>query len=90
MVKKHPDGIKKTILKLQTYDWQKEQWINSDTVLKWMRKLEALGVWHLAYYPDDVFENEPDLEKVRLEMSTKDFSMAEYKKFLEQDKGDRP
>ncbi len=87
VVKRYPDGIRKTVFKLQTYDWQKEQWIDSDTILKWMRELEALGAWHLAYYPDNVFKNEPNLGKVRLEMSTKDFSMAEYKKFLKENKG---
>lgn len=88
MVKSYPQGIQKTIFKIQTYDWQKENWINTDTVLKWMRELEAWGVWHLAYYPDDVFENEPKLEKVRLEMSTKEFSTTEYKTFSKGKKDD--
>jgi len=88
VVKKKPKGLLKTIFKIQTYNWQKERWIYSGTILRWLRQLESLGVMHLAYYPDNVFDNQPKLKKVRTEMSSEEFSLAEYKKHKNDSKGE--
>ncbi len=86
-VKKYPKGLKKTIFKLQTYDWQRERWIDSRVILKRLRRLEALGVMHLAYYPDNVFKNQPVLKLMRPEMSTREFSIAEYQRYIKHEQG---
>lgn len=61
----------KAIFKLQTYDWAIKQWLNSNTILEEMRTVLASGARNLAYYPDNVWNNAPQLERVRLEMSTR-------------------
>lgn len=67
---KHPDGIRKTVFKVQTYDWEGKAWIPSGTVLSWLRTLSAAGAWNLAYYPDDYTVNEPKIDIIKQIMST--------------------
>ena len=88
VVKKEPKSLLKTIFKIQTYNWQKDSWIDSRTILKRLRRLESMGVIHLAYYPDNVFENQPNLKTVRTEMSSEEFSLAEYEKYTNISKGE--
>jgi biofilm PGA synthesis lipoprotein PgaB len=52
---------KKVIFKIQSYDWKKNQWISEDILRKELRFLLASGVSHVAYYPDNVFENRPEI-----------------------------
>jgi biofilm PGA synthesis lipoprotein PgaB len=61
----------KTIFKLQTYDWNTGTWIEGDLLLREMRTALAAGIRHLAYYPDNLWEGEPAVNIVRLEMSTR-------------------
>ncbi len=72
-IRMNPFGSDKTVLKIQAYDWGGKHWIDTDKLLKEMRVLEANGARHLAYYPDNVFENQPDIDMIRLEMSTRGF-----------------
>ncbi|MBW2079632.1 MAG: poly-beta-1,6-N-acetyl-D-glucosamine N-deacetylase PgaB [Deltaproteobacteria bacterium] len=72
-------GLDKTVLKIQAYDWGGRHWIDKDKLLKEMRVLEAHGARHLAYYPDNVFKNQPDIDLIRLEMSTKGFPYMQKK-----------
>lgn len=71
--KKYPDGLKKTVFKIQAYDWNKKLWINEKTLDKWLRVLAASGAQHLAYYPDNYVDNKPDAKIIRLMMSVEDF-----------------
>ncbi len=72
-VKIHPRGLSKTVFKLQSYDWERSKWIKATELRRELRFLEAMGVKHLAYYPDDPFENTPDLKIIKLEMSKRGF-----------------
>jgi len=65
-----PDGANKTIFKIQTYDWKNKKWVNDGLILKELRTILASGGMHIAYYPDNLYENKPLLDSVRLEMST--------------------
>ncbi len=65
------EGEGKTIFKLQTYDWKKKQWIKTDVLLEELRNILAAGGKHIAYYPDDLWEEKPLLETIRLEMSAR-------------------
>jgi biofilm PGA synthesis lipoprotein PgaB len=38
-----------------------------------MRRLQAAGVKHLAYYPDDFITNRPALEQIRQGISLADY-----------------
>jgi len=68
-VRAHPGAIKKTVFKLQTFDWKQNQWIGDKTILERMRTILAAGGIHLGYYPDNVFRNRPKEQHIRLEMS---------------------
>jgi biofilm PGA synthesis lipoprotein PgaB len=68
-----PHGIEKTIFKLQSYNWKKEEWIDSRDLLSEMREILSTGGRHLAYYPDNVWEDRPLLDAIKLEMSTKTY-----------------
>lgn len=71
-VKRH-NGLNKTIFKIQTYDWDKKEWINDTLLNSQMRTILKNGGLHLAYYPDDYTINKPMLDKIKLEMSTKTY-----------------
>lgn len=69
-----PLGLAKTVFKLQTVDWSRhEACVPADTLVLWMRTLLSDGARHLAYYPDNVFENCPRRESIRNLVSTEDF-----------------
>ncbi|MFA5339232.1 MAG: poly-beta-1,6-N-acetyl-D-glucosamine N-deacetylase PgaB [Candidatus Omnitrophota bacterium] len=72
--KKYPDGINKTVFKVQAYDWDSKKWIETKTLDRWLKTLVASGARNVGYYPDDFTENEPDAGAIRLMMSTEDFS----------------
>jgi len=69
-------GLKKTVFKLQAYDWKKERWLESELLLEEMRDLLVAGGIHLAYYPDNVYKNRPLLSEIKLEMSRENFPLA--------------
>jgi biofilm PGA synthesis lipoprotein PgaB len=72
--KRYPQGIEKTVFKVQTYDWQKKKWIGATTVLEWLRTLVSSGAYHIAYYPDDYTVDEPAAGTLRTIMSTEYFA----------------
>jgi biofilm PGA synthesis lipoprotein PgaB len=54
----------KVLFKLQSHDWKNKRWL-SDTDLKdEMTFLLSLGARHIAYYPDNLFQNRPDPETI--------------------------
>jgi len=74
IAKKYPQGIEKTVFKVQTYDWQKKKWIGTKEVLEWLRTLVSSGAHHIAYYPDDYTVDEPAADTLRTMMSTEYFA----------------
>ena len=66
LVEEYPQGIEKTVFKIQTYDWKKKEWIKDKVLNKWLEVLIASGARHLAYYPDDYVQDHPkqDLAKI--------------------------
>lgn len=73
IVEKHPQGIEKTVFKIQTYDWKKEEWIKDEVLNQWLEVLVASGARHVAYYPDDYVQDHPKKEVIRTMMSVEDF-----------------
>ena len=69
----YPRGLEKTVFKIQAYDWIKEEWIKDRVLLEQMRDVLASGGRHLAYYPDNVWEDKPALNIIKLEMSSKTY-----------------
>ena len=73
VVKTHPDGIEKTVFKIQAFDWKKEKWIKSKVLDRWLKTLVSSGARHVAYYPDDYVLDNPDAGIIREMMSVEDF-----------------
>jgi len=73
IVKKYPDGIDKTVFKIQTYHWKDKKWVSDKELSSWLKVLVSSGARHLAYYPDDYFKNHPDADIIREMMSVEDF-----------------
>ncbi len=69
----YPQGLEKTVFKIQAYDWRKEEWIKDRVLLERMRDVLASGGKHLAYYPDNVWKDRPALNTIKLEMSSKTY-----------------
>jgi biofilm PGA synthesis lipoprotein PgaB len=65
----HPEGLDKTIFKLQTFDWDRNKWISDSTLTERLRHMITKGARHVAYYPDDYTVNKPDISEIRKEMS---------------------
>ena len=71
--KESPLGLGKTVFKIQTYNWDREEWMSNRLLLRELRDILSSGGRHLAYYPDNVFEDRPALNTIKLEMSTKTY-----------------
>jgi biofilm PGA synthesis lipoprotein PgaB len=66
-----PQARDKTIFKLQSYDWRRNQWVDEASLLRQMRSVLGAGIRHLAYYPDNFWADRPAIKQIRLEMSTR-------------------
>jgi biofilm PGA synthesis lipoprotein PgaB len=66
---KEPDGLKKTVFELQTVNWKNQQKIPSNVFIEQLNLLKKLGVKHIGYYPDNVYENQPKLEDLQQHFS---------------------
>jgi biofilm PGA synthesis lipoprotein PgaB len=64
-VSKEPDGLKKTVFELQSVNWKTQQKIPSEIFIDQLNLLRKLGVKHIGYYPDNVYENQPRLEDLK-------------------------
>ena len=68
--KKYPEWSKKTVFKVQAYNWSRNNWIEDSVLLKEIRDILATGGRHIAYYPDNFLLDKPMAKKIRREMST--------------------
>jgi biofilm PGA synthesis lipoprotein PgaB len=66
-------GAQKTVFELQTVDWRTGQPIPTRELKETMRELQALGIRHLAYYPDDYVQDHPELGELRQGLSIASF-----------------
>ncbi|NQU40790.1 MAG: poly-beta-1,6-N-acetyl-D-glucosamine N-deacetylase PgaB [Lentisphaerae bacterium] len=65
-----PNGLEKTIFKLQAMDWEKHRPIKADTLDSRLKHLAQAGALHLAYGPDDPIEDEPRQKKLKAALAT--------------------
>jgi len=68
-----PQGRNKTVFEVQSYDWEKHSWINDRDLLEELRDILAEGGRHIAYYPDNLWQDRPKLDVLKLEMSTESY-----------------
>ena len=69
-------GLERTIFELQAIDWRTGTEIPATVLIRQMRRLQAAGVKHLAYYPDDFIANRPALEQLRQGISLADYPFS--------------
>ena len=56
-----PGAMKKVVVELQTVDWRKQDApIPGAELAGWIRSLYDWGVQNVAYYPDNLYRNNPD------------------------------
>ena len=68
-----PNGIKKTIFELQSFDWVSKQPIQDAVLVEQFSLLLRNDAQHIGYYADDFIHNQPNVEKIRPYMSARDF-----------------
>ena len=72
-VAQHDGGLERTIFELQAVDWRSGAAVPARILYQQMRRLQAAGVKHLAYYPDDFITDKPALEQIRQGISLADY-----------------
>ncbi|HTZ38578.1 MAG TPA: poly-beta-1,6-N-acetyl-D-glucosamine N-deacetylase PgaB [Syntrophales bacterium] len=65
------ESSRRIVFKLQSYDWKSKRWINSRLLQDEMTAVLALGAHHIAYYPDNVYLNQPELDTIAAILSSK-------------------
>ena len=76
-VRAHDPVFNKTLFELQTRDWRAGTSIPGDTLQALVRQLQADGVRHLGWYPDDFIGDQPRLPDVRGSLSARNFPYEE-------------
>jgi biofilm PGA synthesis lipoprotein PgaB len=67
-----PGAMKRVVFELQTVDWRNDSKpIPSAEIAATIGSLYEMGVEHVGYYPDMLFENQPDWSVIRKALSTK-------------------
>ena len=62
---KQPNGLNKTVFELQAVDWKNQKKIAMPIVINQIKMLKKLGVNHIGYYPDNVYEDQPRLSDLQ-------------------------
>jgi len=70
-VQVYPGAKQKVLYELQAKNWNTDQPTPSKELRAWMRMLRAKGALNFGYYPDDPFANEPKIDIIKQELSTK-------------------
>jgi len=63
---------RRVVFKLQAYDWKGEKWVSDGVIKEDITFLLSQGAQHVAYYPDNVYRNKPDVDTVAVILSAKD------------------
>lgn len=66
---KQAGGLKKTVFELQSVNWKNQQKIPMPVFIEQLELLKKLGVKHIGYYPDNVFEDQPRLTDLQQHFS---------------------
>ncbi|MDP9898877.1 poly-beta-1,6-N-acetyl-D-glucosamine N-deacetylase PgaB [Variovorax ginsengisoli] len=66
-----PRGLERTVFELQARDWRTGKPVPDSTLAAQWSLLHRMGARHLAYYPDDFFNDQPGLATVRNALSVR-------------------
>ncbi|RUL66258.1 poly-beta-1,6-N-acetyl-D-glucosamine N-deacetylase PgaB [Dyella dinghuensis] len=72
-----PNAMDRSLFELATQDWRTQQPIAESDLTGRIELLEANGVRHVGYYPDDFIKNHPGLESIRPSISIADYPYPE-------------
>lgn len=72
-VDRHPEGLARTVFELQAVDWRTQAPVPGERIQAQMRAMQAAGVRHLGYYPDDFVRDLPAFEPTRAAISSRSF-----------------
>lgn len=79
-VKQQECGLERTVFELQTVNWRKNnEPISPQELSLTIQHLYDLGVNHIAYYPDDLFQNNPDADLMKQVFFKKPIRMYPFK-----------
>lgn len=67
----YPKASKKLVYEFQAKDWNTGKPIPTKELAGWMRTMRIKGIFNYGYYPDDQFTNQPNMELLKQELSTK-------------------
>lgn len=76
-VKAQPGALQRTAFQLQTVDWRNGSTVPGTQLPEQIRRLQAVGVRHFAYYPDDFVRDRPRLDTAREAISARSFPYLE-------------
>ena len=76
-VRKQDPELSRTLFELQTVDWKTRRPIPGERLKAQIRRLQAQGVRHLAWYPDDFIGDLPRMQEARAAMSVRGFPYEE-------------
>jgi len=65
--------FERSLFELQTVDWRGKTRIPGKVLLEQVRTLQAAGVRHLGWYPDDFIADHPQWEDARAALSAREF-----------------
>ncbi|MDD5412444.1 MAG: poly-beta-1,6-N-acetyl-D-glucosamine N-deacetylase PgaB [Methylobacter sp.] len=66
---KQPQGLKKTVFEQQSVNWKTKEKIPMPVFIEQLELLKKLGVHHIGYYPDNVFQDQPRLADLQQHFS---------------------
>jgi len=81
------ENAPKVLFKLQAYDWKNKEWVKDSVLKTAMTSLLALGVRHIAYYPDNVHKNRPDPEVISSILSARNEAQLKHPPPVKQPEG---
>ncbi len=75
-IKQEQCGLERTVMELQTVDWRKEsEPISSQELSSTIKDLYGMGIHHIAYYPDNVYKNNPNADIMKQDFAQKPLRM---------------
>lgn len=60
-----PNGLTKMVFELQAVDWKTQRNIPMPIFAEQFELVKQLGARHIGYYPDNVYQDHPNLEELR-------------------------
>jgi len=61
--------LKKAVFELQSVNWKTQEKIPMPVFIEQLELLKKLGVSHIGYYPDNVFQDQPRLTDLQQHFS---------------------